>query len=159
MIVEGQRVVYAGDLDPFQEVGSTGKVIAVSGQAAHVQWLDGPKTGSIDLIEHHELLPSRVEAAIEDGFASTLSMAVTSSLSVRSTYDEQGEDGLLTMLDESGHLSMLSEYAEDALLTLTGQIRADSVLSSALASLETDERDSVVGKIASTLLSDRLKES
>ena len=159
MIVEGQRVVYAGDMDPFQDVGSVGKVIAVSGQAAHVQWLDGPKTGAIDLIEQHELLPQRTEAAAQDAFSSTLAMAVTSALTVRATYDEQGEDGLLTALDESGHLALLSDRAEEAVLNLCGAIHSDPAMTAALASLEIDERDSVVAKIAATLLSDRLKES
>ena len=122
MIVEGQRVIYAGDTDPFQQVGATGKVIALSGQAAHVQWTDGPKVGQIELVQQYELLPERTAAqqAPMSTFDSALDSPVTATLSGRIRQDP-------TMLDVLGHL-------------------------------EPDEAECLIGKVASSLLRDRIEE-
>jgi hypothetical protein len=164
MIVEGTRVTYAGDTDPFQEVGALGRVVALSGDAAHVQWTTGPKTGSIDLVETYELLPARTTLAFEAttvtaAFDDALEMAAAPSLQVRAVYDEAGPEGLVAALDEAGHLPALAEYVEDALGRLGAQLRGDAHLSGILASLEPDEAESVVSRLASMLVADRTEES
>lgn len=164
MIAEGQRVLYAGDSDPFNEVGSPGKVIAVSGEAAHVQWTGGPKQGSIELVEQHEIVADRQQAvasAPADEFTAVNrhSMETHSArMQVRAAYDEHGESGALSALDESGVMAMLAAYAEGAHLDLLGQIHADATMRSALAGLAQDEQDVVVAKVAATLLADVLRE-
>lgn len=160
MIVEGQRVIYAGDTDPFQQVGATGKVIALSGQAAHVQWLDGPKVGQIDLTQQYELLPERTaaEQAPMSTFDSALDSPVTATLSVRATYDESGEEGVVNVLAEAGHLAMLSEYVDEAVGTLSARIRQDPMLGDVLAQLEPDEADCLISRVASALFTDRMGE-
>lgn len=160
MIVEGQRVAYAGD-DPLNDVGSQGKVVALSGTAAHVQWLTGPKVGSIDLVEQFEVVAAAQprQAAAPETFDYALDMMTTSSLQVRATYDESGEDGVVSALDEVGHLAMLGEHVERALGGLAGDLRGDPIFREVLAQLEPDEADTVLNRVASVLLTDRMKET
>lgn len=156
MIREGQRVRYAGDTDPFNEVGSEGKVLAISGTAGHVQWTTGPRVGQIDLVEEHELVPLR-PGQVE---ASTPSpQQVHAGLMIRAVYDEVGEEGLVNALSETGHLAMADNAVEEALDHLVASIRQNPVLGEVLGQLEADEADSLAERMASVLLSDRLKEA
>lgn len=162
MIVEGGKVIYAGDTDPFQEVGARGKVVALAGTAAHVQWTTGPKQGSIDLVETFELLPDRTgkEATSQpvNSFDNALDMPRLVTVAVRDTYDDLGEDGLVNALSEAGHLAMLSEYVDEAVGHLAARVRQDPALGDILSQLEPDEADGLVGRVASLLLTDRLTE-
>lgn len=163
MISEGCGVAYAGDADPFNQVGSLGKVVALSGSAAHVLWIDGPKVGQVDLVEQHELVErqGRATAALDtiaSGFDNSLDMPEGTGLQVRATYDEYGEDGLVNVLSETGHLAVLSEYVDEAVGTLATRIRGDINLRQVLTELEADEADSLVGKVAAVLLTDRLED-
>lgn len=160
MIVEGAKVTYAGDTDPYNEVGSNGRVVALSGTAAHVRWLDGPKTGSIDLVEQFELVEARGNSTqtVAASFDAALDMPDSAVVAVRDTYDELGEEGLLNALNEAGHLATLSGYVEEAVSTLSARVREDISLGTVLAQLESDEADSLVGRVASVLLTDRLGE-
>lgn len=162
MIVEGSKVIYAGDTDPFQDVGVSGKVIALSGQAAHVQWLTGPKAGQIELVGQHELLPDRnqhqAEAQPLNSFDNTLDMPATETISVRATYEDLGEDGLVNALSEVGHLAMLTEYADEAVGHLVSRVRQDPALGEVLAQLEPDEADGLARRVAAVLLGDLLQE-
>ena len=160
-MIEGQRIAYAGEDDPFNEVGSLGRVIAVSGTAAHVQWTSGPKTGQIDLVEQNDLVPDRPTVTAQ---ASSFDMALdmvspTDTIQVRATYDEQGEEGLVNALSETGHLAMFSEYVEDAISTLSSRLRQDPSLMTVLSELDSDEADGLVGRVAALLLTDRLGEN
>lgn len=168
-MMEGQRVAYAGDTDPFNEVGSLGKVIALSGLAAHVQWTSGPKQGSIDLVEQNELVTStdpiqaQAHSSQSDLFDYSLGaeaalVSVPVSLQVRAVFEESGEDGVLNMLSEAGHLAMLDAYAEEAVGHLSARVRQDPNVSSILAQLAPDEAEMLVTKMASTLLTERLQE-
>lgn len=161
MIVEGCKVTYAGDTDPYNEVGAHGRVIALSGQAAHVQWTDGPKTGAIDLVDQYELIEDRSATGtqtVSASFDAALGIPDNSVVAVRDTYDELGEEGLLNALSEAGHLAVLSEYVEDCVGTLAARVREDQSLGTVLSQLEQDEADSLVGRVASVLLTDRLGE-
>lgn len=182
MIVEGQRVCYAGDADPFNEVGAPGRVLAVSGEAAHVQWSGGPKQGAIDLVEINDLVADRNHAAAllaspqpylddrvaqasreqAEQFYATSARGVeahTSRMQVRAAYDDHGEDGVLSVLDETGVMATLASHVEYAHQHLLGAVHADEHMRAALAGLEVDERDVVVAKVVSSLLTDVLKES
>lgn len=158
MISEGGKVTYAGDTDPFNVVGSLGRVVSLSGTGAHVQWLTGPKTGQFDYVETFELVQPGAahEASMEAAFDNTLDMPATEGISVRACYDETGEEGLVTALNESGHLAMLADYVDEAVGHLATRIRTDPTLGDVLSQLETDEADSLVGRVASLLLNDRL---
>ena len=158
---EGQKVAYAGDSDPFNEVGSLGRVVALSGTCAHVQWTSGPKTGQIDLVEQFELVPDRkVVSAQASSFDQALDMVgTTETIQVRATYDEQGEEALVNALSEGGHLATLSPYVEDVVGLLATKVRQDPILGGVLAELEADEVDSLVHRVAAVLLNDRLGEA
>lgn len=163
MIVEGQRVAYAGDGDLYLRVGDTGKVIAVSGSCAHVMWRTGAVAGQISLVEQDELVPDRAPGHIAGAasgalFDDTLDMPTTPTISVRATYDALGEDGLLSALNEAGHLAMMTEYVEEAVGMIVARLKADPTLSPLLGQLEVDESESLVGRVASVLLADRLQE-
>ena len=165
-MIEGSKVAYAGDTDPFNQVGASGKVIALSasGASAHVKWLSGPKKGQIDLVEAHELVPerngqpTRPASSGMGSFDATLDMP-EAGIQVRATYDEVGEEGLVNVLSEAGHLSTVDGQVEQALGFLTSSIRQDPALGDVLAQLEADEADSLVERLATVLLTDRLKEN
>lgn len=166
-MIEGEKVAYAGDTDPFNRVGASGKVIAISGSAAHVQWTAGPKMGQIDLVEQHELVPDRgapvtASAGLET-FDAALGIASEEEhaprLSVQAIYDEVGEEGLLNVLSEAGHLSMVAEYAEEVLDHLVARVRQTPALEAVLSQLEGDEQESLLERIAVIALNDRLKEN
>lgn len=157
MITEGSRVTYAGD-DPLIEVGSTGKVLAVSGTAAHVQWLSGPKHGSMDLVDQFEILPFRAEANL-NSFEQSLEYVESPSISVRASYDEAGEDGVVAALDDSGHLAMMAAHVERAAAVLAADLRSDPTFIEVLGQLEPDEADTVVSRVATVLLSDHIREA
>lgn len=164
MIAEGQKVAYAGD-DPMQDVGSVGKVLQMSGhEAAHVHWETGPRTGSVELVDANDLVTSSsttasLAQAIEaDSFASSVGVADAFSMQVRAAFDDGGETSVVTALEESGHLALLAAEAEEAVLMLGARIRMDAQIAPLLATLDIDEQDVVVSKVAVTLLGDLLKD-
>lgn len=162
MIAEGSKVAYAGD-DPFQDVGSLGKIVSLSGSCAHVLWQDGPKVGMIEMIALDDLLPrtedrSRQATTVQEGFESSLDMPGMPVLAVRDTYDEDGEDGLVTALDEAGRIATLAEYAEEAISQVAARIRTDPGLVEVLGQLESDEANSLVDRLAGLVLMDRVGE-
>ncbi len=155
MIREGSRVQYAGD-DPFNTPGAQGKVLLISGAAAHVQWATGPKTGKVDLVEQFELIErgQAVEATlVAETFDNSLGIA-TPVLQVRAAYDEGGEPALVAALEEAGKISVLAEYAEEAGSMLAARIRTDQGFSQVLSHLDADEATSLVTRVAALVLSD-----
>lgn len=168
MIVESTLVAYAGD-DPFQDVGSLGKVVALSGSGAHVMWQSGPRINAVDLVDLNDLVEHRgakeaaqarmaAQAFADTAFADTLDMPAIPTLQVRATYDEEGEEGLLTALSETGRLAVLAEYAEEAVSLVATRIRNDPEFSGVLAQLDPDEAATVVSRVASVVLRDRISE-
>jgi hypothetical protein len=168
MIVESSSVAYAGD-DPFQDVGSIGKVVALAGSGAHVMWQSGPKVNMVELVDMNDLVEHRggkqaaqaqmrAQAFTDTAFADSLDIVALPSLQVRATYDEEGEDGLLTALSEAGRLAVLAEYAEEALGLVAGRIRNDPEFSVVLAQLEPDEAATLLSRVSSLVLRDLVSE-
>lgn len=155
MIIEGRKAVYTGD-DLSFEHGASCTVLALSGLAAHVQWLDGPRTGSVDLVDTASLsqgvLAPSMATQISEEFDASLDVEASTTTSAREAYDAYGEDGLLAALNEAGHLATLTPYVEDALGGLTASLRHDPGLSVALGFLDDDERETVLSAVARTLL-------
>lgn len=155
MFIEGSKVVYAGD-DVTIGQGSLGKVLVVSGPSAHVQWLDGIRTGQVDLIDGYDLSPSTGTASVAQMVASqfdqALEMENTASLIVREAMDSYGEDGVISTLAEAGHLSTLEPYATQAMEHLLSHMRADPLLAEMLAALDDYEQQTVLSRLAVTLL-------
>lgn len=159
---EGQKVAYVGD-DVMVGVGTLGKVLASAGSAQHVQWLDGARTGQVDLIPADDLVPYRMAQRNEDGsvaaqFEATLDMPSMVTVSVRDTYDTYGEEGLLNALDDAGHLATLSEYANDAISTVAGRLRQDPTFALVLGQLDEFEAESLLVRVAVGLLAPATEE-
>jgi hypothetical protein len=171
MFVEGQKVVYAGEVDPFNEVGSLGRVVSSSGEyAAHVQWTSGPKVGQIELVDANDIVHDRnqTEALLSQSqpFLAGLQQShpeaqqvTLPGLQVRAAYDAHGEAGAVTALDETGVLAVLATHAEEVVSMLVGKVGADAHMRAAMAGLEVDEQDVVVTRVVATLLADQLRES
>lgn len=162
MITEGRRVKYAGD-DPFQDVGSFGRVVALSGMAAHIMWENGPKSGSLELTDLNDLI--EVEAGQLAASGTPLSTSAQYDLSldmmnpgieVRATLEEGGVEGLLNTLSESGHLAVLAVYADEAIGMLAARIRQDPGLIDVLSQLSPEEETSLVAKVASSMLAESM---
>lgn len=166
MIVEGSKIAYAGD-DPFQDVGSLGRVVSAAGSGAHVMWETGPRAGMIELVPTDDLVPHRASrtghtlaptGSLRESFDAALDMPATPGLQVRATYDEDGEDGLLSALEEAGRIAVLAEYADEALAHVAGRIRRDPTFREVLSALEPDESDLLVRRVASIVLTDAISE-
>jgi len=85
-------------------------------------------------------------------FDASLDVEASQTTAVREAYEAYGEDGLLTALNEAGHLATLTPYVEEALGGLTASLRHDPGLSVALGFLEETERETVLSSVARTLL-------
>lgn len=151
MITEGKQVSYVGD-DPYVGVGTRGKVISLSGSALHVQWMEGEKRGSIELVPEEELVPYRKSAVFDEPDEG---LAITASM-IREAVDEQGTDSLIDMLEGSGHLAMLSTYAAEAIGFVSMRLRDDGNLAPVLAVLDESEQDALVSRVATVLIADHL---
>jgi len=157
--MEGQKVRYVGE-DVTVGVGTVGRVVAAAGSGQHVQWMEGARQGSIDLVAVDDLVPyvanSEIyrEATVANDFDDALGVPSMVSFSVRETYDTYGEDGLLNALDEHGHLATLAEYATDAIGKIASGLRSDPAFSSVLSQLDDSEAESLLVRVAINLLSD-----
>lgn len=165
MIREGSKVTYVGAPAPqgFDlSVGDQGRVLADVGSGAHVVWTTGGMKGSTTLVAYDDLVPvgksSSVEASLDDSLDDGAMTGPLEYTAVRSAYDEQGPGGLLAALVDTGVLTSLSAYAEDALATTASKIRHDPAMASVLGSLDGDEQDSFMSYLASALLHDVLRE-
>lgn len=157
MIVEGQSVSYVGD-DPMIGVGTRGSVLSVSGSSVHVQWQAGVRVSEIDLIPVDDLIPYRRTVLAEDSPAAQIEqsfeVAPLISVAVRETYEDQGPEGVVAALDEAGHLSMLSEYANEAVGYVAMRIRQDPTFQIVLAHLDESEGEALAQTVASALIAE-----
>lgn len=166
MIAEGSKVAYAGD-DPSQDVGAIGRVLSVAGSdSVYVRWEGGPKRAQVepvwvsDLVESQRIGTSALvtTSSVAESFDMGLEFAGAPGLQVRAVYDEQGEDGLVTALNEGGRLAPMAEHCEEAMNLLASRIRTDPMMMEVLAHLEGDEAQSLIVRVAGLLLSDQLSE-
>ncbi len=151
MIAEGQSVKYAGD-DPFTEVGTKGKVIALSGSLAHVQWQEGAKRNQVEGVEIEDLVPNRRAAA------ATVETPLLTTSMIREAADEEGIPAVIDMLDDSGHLATLAPYAAEAIGFLGAQLRTDESFRSVLAAIDPSDVDALVERTATVLLASQVTE-
>lgn len=158
---EGQQVTYVGD-DPVIGVGSRGRILSMAaGGSAHTQWATGSRLGEVDLVFVDDLLPYRAGSTYAEDTASQIDQSFQVPLvssGIREAMDEQGEDGVLTMLDEAGHLAVLAEYADEAYGYVKTRIKQDPGLNQVLAQLDDVEAQALVSKIASILMADLVTE-
>lgn len=160
MISEGQQVTYVGD-DAMTGVGTRGSCLSMTGSShAHVLWVEGAKTGVVEIVMVDDLLPYRTgHRAVGPSLAAeqmqdSLDMPPLTTVAARDTYDDLGEDGLITALDEHGHLAVLASYAEEAIGYVASRIRQDPGFGAVLSQLDADEADALAQRVASTVIAD-----
>lgn len=164
MITEGKKVAYAGD-DPFQDIGSVGRVVAMAGSGVHVMWETGPKTATLELIDINDLVERGSVGVTASGTPASTSAQYDLSLEmmgpglqVRAALDEAGTDGLITVLAESGHLAVLADYAEEAVGLMAARIRQDPGFIDVLAQLDPEEQNTLVAKVSTQMLAECIEE-
>lgn len=172
---EGQRVAYAGEDSLRIGLGSRGKILSSGGSSAHVMWYEGTSAGQVSLVDMDDLVPDRQGRyktssldphgdSMADQFDNSLSEPINAHqagmevLAVRETYDSYGEDGLLNALAEAGHIAPLTHYAEEALAYVATCLRHDPGLGEVLAQLDEGEKESLLVRVASGLLSGAIEE-
>lgn len=161
--MEGSKVRYVGE-DAMIGAGALGKVLSAAGSSGqHVRWEEGIRRGQIDLVATYDLVPAEAARqgtmSVQAQFDDSLDMPMLSTLAVRDTYDEYGEDGLLNVLGDTGHLSTLAEYAEQAITMMSSHIRGDVTFQTILAQLDEPEAQSLVSRVAVNLLTATVEES
>jgi hypothetical protein len=113
----GDHVDYLGDgLDGIP--AAPGKIMLfASVTAAHVEWLDGPRTGQIDIVDCRDLEKSASVASMEAPRLTATSM--------RRVYNAEGEQGVLRYLSAIGHLDSWDKIADEALAYVLGRLKVD----------------------------------
>lgn len=155
MLDDGSRVVFAG-LGDGPLAGDEGTVLVVDGHAAHVQWRTGGLAGQVSLVDADDLTPAGqarrgvVEASLDD----SLEVAGLGSFTAREIYDEDGAEGLLNAMVDSGRLASFTAIAEEALTLVTGRLRACASIQTVTCHLDEDEADEVVRTAAAALIRD-----
>ena len=149
-IREGGKVSYIGYPERGLAVGDEGTVLANAGSASHVTWKTGGAAGQVLLVGHEDLVQAtaRREDDIDLGSAPLVSVAV------REVYDDLGEVGLINALAEAGHLSSLSEIAEEALQWVQGKIASDPSIGAVMAHLDPAEQSEMLGFMTAALMRD-----
>lgn len=141
--IEGSKVAYNGP-GP-QGIGDEGTVVSsdVDSGVCHVLWSTGSREQQIDAVYGEDLLLRVAEAAsIHDQLSDSLDVS-SEGFSVRATYDDQ--DGLAvvgSLLDE-GHLERYRGVAEEAVASLSRQIRSDAAIQALASELDDDESERV----------------
>jgi hypothetical protein len=143
---EGARVSFVGDEFNGDRltVGDEGKILSNGGSACHVLWSTGERRGEITLTANHDLLAAG-GAQQGPGLVST---------AVRDVYERRGNQGLLAVMAEEGYLAAVAPAAEQALMSVTAQLREDPAVQEILASLDDDEAEGFVSYAALALLRD-----
>lgn len=160
--MEGSKVRYVGE-DAMIGAGTLGKVLAAAGTySQHVKWEEGIRRGQIDLVATLDLVPAGVTQAdpmsVQAQFEDSLDMPSLTTVAVRDTYDEYGEDGLLNAIGAAGHLATLAEYADEAIGSMATHIRSDPTFAMIISQLDEPEAQSLISRVAVSLLTATVEE-
>jgi hypothetical protein len=126
--------------------------LAVSSNAAHVQWHTGALQGQVELYDTGDLqsLPAR-RGAVEDSLDDSLDVAGLGTFTARQLYDETGPSGLLNAMADAGKLAAFQDIAEDALALVTERLRTSASFTAMAAHLDEDEAEQMI-RLASVVL-------
>jgi hypothetical protein len=147
---DGDSVYYTGRGRDGAEIGDEGRVLAVTGVAAHVKWVSGVRTGQVSLEDTEDLEPHRasyVRTELDD----SLELGTITVHSARQVFDDSGAEGVLELMATEGHLAMLVPAAEQALEVVSHRVRHDPSLQAIASYLDEDELEAVV-RLASIAL-------
>ena len=156
MLREGKTVSYVGFPGDGLALGDQGRVLSASESCCHVMWTTGARAGKVDLLSEEDVVPLSTgprQATVEQALDDSLFLP---HLSARAVYDGEGVDGVLSALSEGGLLGSLTAMAEEAAVRVVEGVRQDEGLTEVLSSLDGDEADAVVCRIAFLLLKDAL---
>lgn len=152
---EGQRVSYIGITASGLLLGDQGKVVSADDSGSHVKWATGSRLGAITFEDNEDLAPSGgTKTAVADELNDSLEYGSMSTVAARQVYDTEGASGLLTALEEAGHLASLAEAAEEAVSSVARHVRTATAFRPILAQLEPEESESLVMLTANSLLRD-----
>jgi hypothetical protein len=155
MIQDGCQVAYTGLGDQELAFDDHGRVLVVSGSAAHVQWKTGSLAGRVTLVDAGDLTAlggrqQAVEAALDD----SLEVAGLGTFTARQIYEDGGPEALLNAMVDSGHLSVFGSIAEEALVLVEGRIRASADFRTVTSHLDEAEADELVRMASAALIRD-----
>lgn len=146
---DGDSVYYTGRGRDGAEVGDEGRVLAVTGGAAHVKWASGVRLGQVSLEDIEDLEPRR--GVFRTELDDNLELGSLILHAARQRYDDAGAEGVLELMASEGHLAMLVPAAEQAIEAVSHQVRHDPSLQTLATSLDDDELEAVV-RLASIAL-------
>lgn len=146
---DGQRVAYVGDEVDGLEVGVEGKVLSAGATGSHVLISTGRRQGDVALFHNMDLVVTTKAAATYDNSLDSGGLVTTA---VRCVFDRQGARGVLSSLDNEGHLASMGSLAEDAVQSLSVRVRNDPSMREVLALLEDDEGTELVSLAVTSLL-------
>ena len=147
---EGQRVAFCGDPVDGLVPGDLGKVLSLSGDACHVMFASGSRTGDVVLVEGIDVVASGHAPKTYDG----LDGGSLVTIAVRDVWEGQGKVALLNALNEEGHLTGFAAIADRAMESVAAEIRQDPSFHEVLARLDPDEGAELVTLAAASLLRD-----
>lgn len=148
---DGEDVYYSGHERAGALVGDQGKVLATSGLGAHVKWDTGVRLGQVTLEDQRDLEP-RLSAQVL--LVDSLEYGDLQVRAARRVYDEEGPQGVLAMMVESGQLVAFADIAEEALALVAHRVRHDASVRAATAALDEDEGEQVVRAASAALIYD-----
>lgn len=150
-MIEGSRVAYTGERQDLLAPGDSGRLLAISGDSAHVLFSSGQVQGAVRYVALGSLvaLEEPVRSLIADSLDAPEAL---SSTAVRETVATSGEQGLLHALGEAGVLDELASIAEEAADFVAGRVRSDPSLAPVMAVLDADERDDLITLTSALLL-------
>ena len=144
VFLEGDHVDYVGDgRDGIP--AAPGRIMAVASQnAVHVEWVDGPRTGMIDMVSVYDLEKSASE--------STIAPPTITAHSVRRAMNTDGEVGVLNFLAAVQQTGTWERIAREAKGFVEGRLRVDESMELPYEQLRPEEIDRVISLAAVTIL-------
>jgi hypothetical protein len=150
-VPEGAKVAYAGFANrEHVDIGDEGRVLRVSGGLCHVIMRTGTRVGEVILIPDIDLtvvgaVRRSMDDSLDDG---TMDEPTLVRTAVRTVYDRQGEQGLITALANRGELPDFYEVAETAVQSVIASVRNHPVMLRVLSELDDEEGENFIQSLA-----------
>jgi len=163
---DGGQVIYTGPERDGLLPGVRGRVLSCTALYGHVQWEEGPRAGTVELLSVEDLATPGIRsgAAYQGSVGASLndSLEVGSLVSLASAeeaYDAMGSEGLISHLTAGGHLAAYSSMAEEVMQTLIAGLQQDPVLHQLTALMDPEEAEEIFRRTATLLLIDNSGDS
>jgi hypothetical protein len=163
MFYESQTVTSIGDGRDGVPIGSVGRILVLSsGNAGHVQWLDGPRRGEVTLISPlaDSVAPSSSRMVAlhhePDGFEDSLVVGPITTTGTRHLLATGGASSVLTHLASMGAFADVADVGEQALAFVEAHLRRSGALHAHLAELDEEDQNDLYRLASRTVLSETL---